>query len=323
MAAGTALAILGHDTNALLWTRRLAWRWQQARDPRTGLSGGQLSYRKEDRARDALGHVHPDINEAKIVATYHARGRYADMPLAQMQAGEQLLAAGGRCAPVGREFIRWASDDLKTFARHCYDPAAGRFITCMTDGTPIRWQETRPGYYDVSSFQPYAPDALHFWNYALAFRLTGENEHWQMIRHLAQPLGLGDPGSTPRSRRRALNENTTAADWRLIYALLELHRSTRDRAFLNLAARVGDNLLAWQTPTKLFPRPHYAYGRTGDAVPLALLHLAAALDGRSNRLPPPMLDNGYFHCEHDGASGPNPNVQDDRTYDSSLYLGGY
>lgn len=322
-AAGTALALLGNDTNALLWTRRLAWRWQQGRDPKTGLCGGQLSYRKEDRAQDALGHVHANINEAKIVATYHARGRYADIPLAQMQAGEQLLAAGGRTARVGREFIRWASEDLKAYARHCYDRASGKFITVMTDGTPIRWQETRAGYYDASSFAPYGPDGMIFWNYALAFRLTGEPAHWDMVRELARQLGLGDPGDQPRARQRPLNFNTTAADWRVIYALLELHRATRDRALLNLAARVGENLLRWQTQTRLFPRPGYTYGRTGDAVPLALLHLAAALQGKSERLPPPMLDNGYLHCEHDGARGPNPNIQDDRTYDSSLYFGAY
>lgn len=323
LAAGTALAVLADDTNALLWTRRLAWRWQQARDPRTGLSGGQLSYRNEDRARDALGHVHPNINEAKIVATYHARGRYADIPLSQMQAAEQLLPLGGRRAEVGREFIRWASEDLKTYARHCYDRAAGKFITVMTDGTPIRWQEARAGYYDSSSFAPYKPDGLNFWNHALAFRLTREPEHWDMAREIAKQLGLGDIGPKPRSRQRALNFNTTAADWRLLYGLLELHRATRDRAFLNLAARVGDNLLGWQSKTHLFPRPRYAWGRTGDAVPLALLHLAAALEGKSDRLPQPMLDNGFFHCEHDGAGGPNPNVQDNRTYDSSLYFGPY
>ncbi|MDW8310489.1 MAG: hypothetical protein RMK20_14035, partial [Verrucomicrobiales bacterium] len=170
---------------------------------------------------------------------------------------------------------------------------------------------------------PYGPDGLNLWNYALAFRLTGDRAHWDMLRDIAQNLGLGDLGQKPRARRRNLNFNTAAADWRLIYALLDLHKATRDPAFLRLAARIGDNLLRWQTQTKLFPRPRYAWGRTGDAVPLALLHLAAALDGKSDRLPRPMLDNGFFHCEHDGATGPNPNIQDDRTYDSSLYFGAY
>ena len=35
--AGVTLVVLGNDTNALTWTRRLIHRWQQARDPTTGL----------------------------------------------------------------------------------------------------------------------------------------------------------------------------------------------------------------------------------------------------------------------------------------------
>ena len=59
--AATMLAALDRSGDALLWTRRLARRWQQAENPKTGLSGGQLSYREVDRAQRAFGHVHPDV----------------------------------------------------------------------------------------------------------------------------------------------------------------------------------------------------------------------------------------------------------------------
>ncbi|MBC8218257.1 MAG: hypothetical protein H8E73_07315, partial [Planctomycetes bacterium] len=98
MHSGTMLAVLDKNRDALKWTRRLVYRWQQGKDPETGLCGGQLSYRKNDRAKDALGHVHPSINEAKIVASYHQTSRYHHIPLAQMQAAETLLEAGGRYA---------------------------------------------------------------------------------------------------------------------------------------------------------------------------------------------------------------------------------
>jgi len=93
MHTSTMLSILDKDTDALTWTRRLAYRWQQGKDPQTGLCGGQLSYRKHDRAQDALGHVHPNINEAKIVASYHQTSRYHTLPLAQMQAALALMEA--------------------------------------------------------------------------------------------------------------------------------------------------------------------------------------------------------------------------------------
>ena len=318
--AGTSLAVLGKDQNALLWTRRLAYRWEQCRDPRTGLSGGQLSYHKQDRARDTLGHVHPTINEAKIIATYHRKGRYQDIPLAEMQAAEQLIAAGGERAKVGKEFIRWASEDLKTYGKYCYDPKSERFIAMMTDGTPIRWQEARKGYYSPESFEPAEPDGYILWNYALAYRLTQDEAHWNMARQLAKSLQLGDIGQ-PKSSGRQLGFTTAAANWQYIYVLLELAKATGDRSFLKLACRVGDNLLQTQTRTGLFPREGRLYARTGDEVPLALLHLAATLDGKASRLPQPMLDNGYLHAEYEGTEGANPNIKDKRTYDRFVFYG--
>jgi pectate lyase len=318
--AGASLAVLGKDKNALLWTRRLAYRWQQGRDPKTGLCGGQLSYRNPDRARITLGHVHPIINEAKIVATYHRKGRYHTIPLAEMQAAEHLIAAGGACEKVGKEFIQWASEDLKTYGKYCYDTASGKFISRMTDGTPIKWQEAKVGYYGPASFEPAAPDGTIFWNYALAYRLTRDEAHWKLARALAKVLELGEIGR-PETKRRKLRFDTEAADWQYIYALLELAKATGDRNFLKLACRVGANLLKMQSKTGLFPRPGFVHARTGDQVPLALLHLAAALDGKDSLLPPPMLDNAFLHAEFDGQKGPNPNIKDDRTYDGVVFYG--
>jgi len=298
--AGVALAVLGKDDNALAWSRRLAYRWQQGRDPKTGLCGGQLSYRKSDWAQVVLSHVHPTINEAKIVAAYHRKGRYHYIPLAEMQAGEKLIAAGAECEKVGKEFIRWASEDLKTYGKYCYDAKTGKFIALMTDGTPIKWQEAKVGYYSPSSFAPAAPDGLILWNYAMAYRLTRDEAHWSIARELAYTLGLGDIGR-PAVKQRKLAFNTSAADWEYIYPLLELSKASGDRSFLKLACRVGDNLLRTQSKTGLFPRAGCEYARTGDQIPLALLHLAA---------------------EFDGKTGLNPNLKDNRTYDNNVFYGG-
>jgi pectate lyase len=320
--AGVSLALLGHNTNALTWTRRLLYRWQQARDPKTGLCGGQLSYRKDDRAKDTLGHVYPHINEAKIVATYHRTTRYHHIPLAEMQAAEKLIAAGGKDAVVGREFIRWASEDLKTYGRYCWQPKTQKLISVLTDGTPIQWEQARPGYYGSSSFAPAGPDGNILWSYAMAYRLTRDEAHWKMARQLAQAVGLGDLGK-PRAARRQLQFDTTAEDWHYIYALLELARATDDPSFLKLACRVADNCLKRQTKTGLFPREGRLYARTGDQVPLAILHLAAALDGREALLPPAMLDNAFFHAQFDGMPGwKAPGVNDKRTYDTTVFYGG-
>lgn len=310
--SGVMLAVLDKNADALKWTRRLLYRWQQGRDPNTGLCGGQLSYRKDDRAQAALSHVHPQINEAKMVASYHQISRYHTLPLAQLQAAETLLEAGGEGASVAREFIQWAAEDLKTYFRRCFDSESGKFIALLTDGTRIQGEKARPGYYVAESFAPQAPDGSLLWGCALAYRLTHDEELFQIARRLAATMELGNFDKA----------DTDCDDWRVVYALLELHRATRRPEILRLACRVADNLLPKRTSTGLFPRQNREYARTGDEIPLALLHLAATLDDKRSALPQAILDRQFFHCEYHGPLQPHQQKRDDkRTYDHLVFYG--
>ena len=323
--AGVMLAVLDKDADALTWTRRLALRWQQGRDSKTGLCGGQLSYRKQDRAQEALGHVHPAINEAKIVASYHQVSRYHDLPLVQMQAAEALAAAGGLCADVARDLQRWALEDLKVYARACYDPKTGKFLTCMTDGTPLQWKEAKTGYYEPASFAPRGPDGMLFWAYCRAYRLTGEAEYRRMVCELGRSLGLGDLDRMP-GNEGGPEAGVTAKDWRLIYGLLELADGPGEGdarlAMLRRACRVADNLIKMQSRSGLFPRPGRQWARTGDEIPLALAHLAAAIEGTRPRLPAAVFDARFFHCEYHGPLEERQKKRADaRTYDHLVFYG--
>ncbi|MHC4315405.1 MAG: hypothetical protein ACYSW3_23425 [Planctomycetota bacterium] len=321
MHSGTMLAVLGQDKDALRWTRRLTYRWQQGKHPETGLCGGQLSYRKHDRAQDALGHVHTLINEARIVASYHQTSRYHHLPLVQIQAGETLLKAGGKYADVGREFIAWALEDLKIYARRSYNSDKGKFIALMIDGTPLKWQETKKGYYIPQSFAPRNPDGALLWGYAMAYRLSKDETHWKIVRQIAQSMGIGDIGLST-GKKQALNFDTALADWRMIYVLLELYRAEGERTMLRLASRIADNLLKLQKETGLFPLPGRDYARTGDEIPLALLHLAAALEGKSDKMPQPVFDSRFFHCEYHGELEEHQKKRSDkRTYDNLVFYG--
>jgi pectate lyase len=319
--AGTMLAVLDDSPEALTWTRRLLYRWQQGKHPKTGLCGGQLSFREHDRAQDALGHVHPEINEAKIVASYHQMSRYHHLPLVQMQAAETLIAAGGEPAEVGRELVRWASEDLKVYANHSYDPKTGAFVALTTDGTPIRWRESRTGYYVPSSFAPRKPDGTILWGYATAYRLTRDEALWHTARELAEKLGLGDLGRSDGGDRN-LRFDTDCHDWQVIYSLLDLYEAVEDRALLRVACRIADNLLRWQTDAGLFPRPERAYARTGDEIPLAVLHLAATIEGKRSSLPKAVFDRRFFHCEYHGDLKEHQRKRaDKRTYDHLVFYG--
>lgn len=320
--SGATLAILDNDDDVLTWLRRLVYRWQQGKDPKTGLCGGQLSYRKNDRAQDVLGHVHPDINEAKIVASYHQTSRYHTLPLAQMQTALAMIEAGEKYHLLARDFALWASEDLEIYTRYSYDCKTGRFISLMTDGTPIKWQQSRSSYYVPSSFAPRKPDGFLLWGYTMAYRLTLSQSHWQMARNIIRQFELGDIGQ-PNGIDTKLNYDNNHKDWRTIYALLELHWVTTNDKFLKLACSIADNLIKTQSPTGLFPRSDRKWARTGDEIPLAILHVAARNMKKSQLIPPPIFDGRFFHCEYHGRLEEHQKKRDDkRTYDNYVFYGG-
>jgi len=191
----------------------------------------------------------------------------------------------------------------------------------MTDGTPLKWRESRTGYYVPQSFAPRQPDGLILWEYAMAYRITNDAAYWDMAREIAAALELGDIGKP--DGERALRRDTDSADWRIIYALLELHRATGDEAILRFARRIGDNILKTQAKTGLFPRSGRSYARIGDEAPLALLHLSAAIDGRRSVIPQAIYDSRFFHCEYHGELEEHQQKRaDKRTYDHLVFYGG-
>ena len=191
----------------------------------------------------------------------------------------------------------------------------------MTDGTLIDWEKSSKGYYIPESFAPLEPDGNLLWAYAMAYRLTGDESHWSMLRSMFDCLDLGDLGD-PDQAGENLNSGTLRTDWKLIYTLLELYESTGSQAILQQACRIADNLLAWQTVNGFFPRPGRNYARTGDEVPLAILHLVAAIEGKQDLIPDPMLDKQFFHAIYHGDLEPHQEKRDDnRTYDNLVYYG--
>jgi len=317
----TMLGILDDHEQALIWTRRLAERWQQGKHTQTGLCGGQLSYREHDRAQDALGHVHPQINEAQIVASYHQTCRYHSLPLVQMQSEQPLRQAGGKSADLGQQLIDWAVEDLRIYARQCFDSSTGTFVAMQIDGTPLKWQQAKTDYYTPQSFAPRAGDGTLLWAYALAYRLSRDKLHWGMVRQLCKVMDLGDIG-LPDGKQQALDLNTASRDWQQIYVLLELYHATGQPSLLKLGARIADNLLALQNRHGLFPRPGRAFARTGDDIPLALLHLAATLEGKAEQMPQARFDRRFFHCEFHGDLEEHQKKRaDKRTYDNNVFYG--
>ncbi len=303
--AAAMLSVLGGQPEPMVWAKRLARRYREACHPETGLGGDNFS---EEQTRRMVGQFGAEFGErfteATVMSIYGQR--YSNVAVCQLKLAERL-------GPAGEEFKLFALADLAAYARHAYDPSDGKFRRMLIDGTELTVADLkREGYVMERWLTRLDPSPVHFWAYALAYKLTGDRQMWAMTREIARLQGLGHLGAEPGVPGE-LDLKTNAADPELVFALLDLAQGTRNRAYLELARRVGDNLLASQFHHGLFvPSKDHLYCQLDTITPLALLYLEVALQGIEVDLPVYSGSRGMFHCPYEGAG---------RTYDRHVFYG--
>jgi pectate lyase len=282
-----------HDP--LKWAKRLAHRYVETRDPKTGLSGYQFSQMKEawcdakgdirgDRAQYQFAEYFPahHVVEGTLFACYGQPGAYPQT--CQMYLGETLGSAG-------REFTQWAIEELTAWSKYGYRAEDNSFTPMLTDGTSMEGFVVRKdGYFGPKGrvLKAGKAGASHFWAYTMAYRISGNSVMWEMARKIALANDLGEIGSSPNLR-------TGSSDVAALFGFLELHRKTGKAAYLEMARRVGDNLLAEHFQKGFFVKGsnHY-YAKFDSADALGLLHLAAALAGKPQTVPPYVGSGAFF-----------------------------
>jgi pectate lyase len=84
----------------------------------------------------------------------------------------------------------------------------------------------------------------------------------------------------------ALVTDVRRSDPMALLAVLEIYRAKPETAYLNLARRIGDNIVANRFVGNLFIEVKGQECARFDAIdPLALLHLEAAIQGRPGAVP--------------------------------------
>ena len=290
--AAAMLGQLADEEKPLLWARRLAKRYMDARDPKTKLGASNFSTRPDERMRKQFAHFGGRFTEATVTDLYGARYTYCAI---------SLLRLGETLGEEGKEFVQWGLEDLAACATHTYDPDTHSFWPTLIDGTKLSPADRRKdGYVGVRWLRKRPADGRHFLAYALACKLSKDPLMWRMTRSIGQALGLGDLGETP-GKPGTIDLQTKANDPLVIFGLLELHEATGEKAILDLARRVGDNALATRFHKGFFVESKdHLFARLDDPTPLALLHLRAAMLGLKDRPPAFWCGRGYFHCRHDG-----------------------
>lgn len=296
--AAAKLYALGKDEKALKWSKLLAEQYVRSRHPETGLGSYQFSkptrHRQPpdgpltglltfssygDRAENQFGKDFPGV--AREGWAIFGGGMYTIPALMQLELTELL-------GEDGKEFLKWTVDGMKAYAKYAYDPQGNNFRPLWADGTDLTdYAFSRTGYFGPEGrvLKPSKADELYLFSYSRAYRLSQDLDIWQTVRSIMKGLNLGDPGEIP-GKSVSLNVDTDNSNPYALFALLELNRSVKDKAFFDLAVKIGDNIIKRSFHKGFFVRDENSNKAVFDAIePLALLSLEAELRGKSNLVP--------------------------------------
>ncbi len=286
---------------AIIWCKRLAQMYVNARHPETRLGSYKFTQpikREEgphdsndprftlsiygDRAKRQLGPEFGEIAlEGNMLLRYQAETIYVVNAIMLMMLAEEI-------GKEGDVFVDWATEGLKAFYKYGYVVEKNCFRPMLADGTDLTGFELkRSGYYGKKGtvFNQYPADCRYLRAYMMAFRLTGDEELWEMARNIARGNKLGDIGEYLGDAAR-LNMDIDIADANALFAVLEIYKTVKDPAYLELARRIGNNIINYKFSRGFFVSDPDCEQVNFDTIePLALLSLQAAIEGKSELVP--------------------------------------
>ncbi len=298
--AAAMLSYLNDDPAPLEWANRMAYRYVETRNPKTGLGGLQYNrYKRGDRAEvqfaeDLPGHV---VYEGTLNVPRVCHVVTGTSATVRLMLSEKLGQRGANLA-------KWAIQDLKAFGKWAFDKDQCKWIPMLTDGTYLDGFEIkRKGYYKEwhNHFvkQPVLSNA--FRSYSLGWRISKDPDLWDMARTIGKAHGLGDIGAAPGVQTKLNKGKNAPSNPNLIFGLLEIYRATGNKDYLEMAESIGDSILENKFVNGLFVEiNNFAYAKLDAPEPLALLHLAAAMQEKPNLVPDFWGGKGFFQCNYDG-----------------------
>ncbi|MCK4816745.1 ankyrin repeat domain-containing protein, partial [bacterium] len=285
--AGTTLYNLSRQEQPLIWSERLAKRYVDTRHPMTGISAFLYNnnwYRPGDEFKEHFVDPHTDLFPYDFFeqrAFYYPEKTHAHPWVSFLLVGEML-------DEKGKEFTQWALEELTAWGKVSYRRKDNVFIPMLTDGTSLEgyvFKQHNALCPRGTVVQPYNADLTFFWAYTLAYRTTGDEYMWQMARDIGLGNGLGDIGESPKHTPK-LRVDTDCSNVFGLIGLLELYNKTSNPELLQIARRIGDNIVQDHFFKRFFvPSKKHIYTRFDCFEPLALLHLVAVMKSESVSVP--------------------------------------
>ncbi|MHC4464267.1 MAG: ankyrin repeat domain-containing protein [Planctomycetota bacterium] len=300
--AGSLLHKLSGATEPLVWSKRLARRYVETRDPKVGISGQLYSQNLTNRAQSQFG---DDFGEHLV----HEGTLFPAMVLSPCSLTLRFrgwmcqFILGDLLGPDGTELTQWALEELTACGKVAYHKEDNSFVPMLTDGTSlVGYVLKKDGYYGPKGFTIHAMPAgpICFWAYALAYRVTGDSFMWEMARSIARGNNFGDIGASPTDQPD-IDTDTESSDPYALLGFLELYAKLQKEPFLNIASRIGDNLLSERFYKGFFvPSNEALYAKFDYLEPLALLHLDAHANGRPLSVPQVWPSRSFFSNPYRG-----------------------
>ncbi len=276
--AGGILFKLSGNEKPLLWAKRLLKRYDEVRNETTGLGGYQFNHREPCRVRISFKEPlseREDVNETTVITSGVIQTRYGRAALTWLNLFEELGASDGQ------DFLDMTIKDLTALGEHSYDEKDRSFSSVLVDGMKLSPEDCMEGvgYCSPQKLQKVPANGLMFFVYAKVYRLTKNKFFWQMVRSLAPEF----VDETETSQTSSPPSDTFA-----LFGLLELYKATDQRKYLALAANLGNRLMEASFIDGLFTmgsETANGWTKIDSSLPLALLHLAATIEGKNIDLP--------------------------------------
>jgi len=287
--AAATLHCLSGDEKPLMWSRRLIKRFVDTRHPATGMT--KYMYNKlpfkvlgEDLA-DHFVDQRSFIFPSRIFA--EVRNEYQPESVVPHQ-WMSILLTGDMLGERGKDFVRWASEELSAWGKVSYRRQGNSFTPVITDGTNIEGYILKEdcSIGDKGNVAvPLYTDLSFFWAYATAYRITGDDFMWQVAREICLGNKLGDIGQDNGEIPELEMDTTCSAVYGLL-GFLQLYAKTKQPNLLRISRRIADNIVENKFHKGFFvPSQKHIYTRFDSFEPLALLRLVAAIESQPESVP--------------------------------------
>ena len=288
--AASVLSKLSGKGEPLVWAKRLAHRYIETRDPITGISAYVYSGKRTKlptlQELQAQGYLHgidsffpfcPTRGDSDVIrCTYGYCNVSPGIPFnPATRPWICALLVGEMMSSDGKEFIQWALEEIRAQAKAAYRRSDNSWIPMTRDGHSIEGLITKKTGFgpEGTVLRPMPATPFDFWAYTLAYRLTGNDFMWEMVRNIALGNGFGD---IDISRHSVLEQkyNIGCSDPYAIMGFLELYKKTHSKEFLDFAKQIGDNILNNRFHKGFFlPSGNHIYTRLNNPESLSLIHL--------------------------------------------------